>query len=191
MKTLKKLGVILVLALTVGFSAKAQSYTLAKESSSLLVEGTSTLHDWEEKAEKLGGTAQIVMEGNKLVEIKQLTFKVDVESLKSEHSGMDSNTYKALDSKTYPEITYELTKINSTKPGKNGIVLSTTGKLTIKGVSKTITMDVDVMEGSVVFAGETTFKMSEYGVEPPTALMGTIKTGDEVTIKFKVKYVKQ
>jgi len=26
--------------------------------------------------------------------------------------------------------------------------------------------------------------MTHYGVEPPTALMGTIKTGEEVTINF-------
>lgn len=179
------------MALAIGITAKAQTYMLVESNSSVIVEGTSTLHDWEEKAEKLSGTAQMVVEGNKLVEIKQLTFIVDVEGLKSEHSGMDNNTYKALDSKTYPNITYKLTKINSTKPGKNGIVLSTTGKLTIKETTKTINMDVDVMEGSVVFAGETTFNMSDYGVEPPTALMGTIKTGDEITIKFKVKYVKK
>lgn len=190
MKNKITLGVILI-AFLFGFSAKAQTYTLSNENSSLVVEGTSTLHDWEENAEKLSGTALIAMEGHKLVEIKQLTFAVDVESLKSEHIGMDSNTYKALDSKTYPKITYELSKISGTKPGKSGIVLSTIGELTIKGSTKTINMDVEVMEGSVVFAGQTTFNMSDYGVKPPTALMGTIKTGDEVTIKFKVKYVKK
>ena len=190
MKNHIKLGAIF-LALVLGINAKAQMYKLDPSNSTLLVEGTSTLHDWEENAEKLSGSAQMIVEANKLVEIKQLTFKVDVEGLKSEHSGMDTNTYNALNSKKYPEITYELTKINSTKPGEKGIVLSTTGQLTIAGSTKNINMDVEVMEGSVVFAGETTFKMSEYGVEPPTALMGTIKTGDELTIKFKVKYVKK
>lgn len=185
-----KLGTILLMVLTIGFGAKAQTFQLASESSKLVVEGTSTLHDWEEQANKLKGSAQIVLDGNKLVEIKQLTFKVEVEGLKSEHSGMDSNTYKALESNKYPEITYELTKINSTKPSDKGIALSTTGKLTIKGTTKVINMDVIASEGSVNFSGETTFKMSDYGVEPPTALMGTIKTGDEVTIKFNVKYKK-
>ena len=35
--------------------------------------------------------------------------------------------------------------------------------------------------------GEKSIKMTSYGVEPPTALLGTIKTGDDLTIKFNIK----
>ena len=42
-----------------------------------------------------------------------------------------------------------------------------------------------VAPNMVSLEGEKTFNMTDYGIEPPTALFGTITTGDEVTIKFK------
>ena len=43
------------------------------------------------------------------------------------------------------------------------------------------TKDVD---GSVQVTGSVSMKMSEFGIEPPTAMFGTLTTGDEVTIEF-------
>jgi len=34
--------------------------------------------------------------------------------------------------------------------------------------------------------GSYKFKMSSFGIDPPRAMLGTIRTGDEVTIKFKI-----
>ena len=43
-------------------------------------------------------------------------------------------------------------------------------------------------DGSVQFIGSVTFNMTNFNIDPPTAVMGTIKTGDEITIKFQVIY---
>jgi hypothetical protein len=32
--------------------------------------------------------------------------------------------------------------------------------------------------------------MTDFKIDPPTALMGTMKTGDEITISFNVKLAK-
>jgi hypothetical protein len=49
---------------------------------------------------------------------------------------------------------------------------------------------VQVTNNNVTFTGKKTIKMTEFEVEPPTALLGTIKTGDEVTISFNSKFNK-
>ena len=53
-------------------------------------------------------------------------------------------------------------------------------------------MDVnyEIYSNIIVFRGELTLKMSDYEISPPTALMGTIKTGDEVTIRFSIPFQK-
>ena len=38
--------------------------------------------------------------------------------------------------------------------------------------------------GDVQITFSKTFKMSQWKMEPPTAMMGTIKVGDEVTVNF-------
>ena len=39
------------------------------------------------------------------------------------------------------------------------------------------------------FTGSIKIVMSDYGIEPPVAMFGTLKTGDEVTIDFELKFV--
>jgi hypothetical protein len=34
------------------------------------------------------------------------------------------------------------------------------------------------------FKGSKQFKMTEYGVKPPTLMLGTMKVGDPVTVSF-------
>lgn len=62
----------------------------------IVINGTSTLHDWDMKSSK--GTADVNFEfaGDKLTGISGLNFNMPAESLKSEHSMMDKNAYKAL-----------------------------------------------------------------------------------------------
>jgi len=165
-----------------------QKYTLNKQSSSLEVLGTSTLHDWEIEAEEMDGTAAISLENG--LDVSDLTFKVVVKSLKSGKSGMDKNTWSALEYKDHPNISYKLTNVEGVTSAGSTYKLSTTGKLTIAGTSKTVKIPVEakVNSGQVNFNGEIDFKMTDFEVDPPTALMGTIKTGDEITIKFNVNY---
>jgi polyisoprenoid-binding protein YceI len=39
---------------------------------------------------------------------------------------------------------------------------------------------------SITFNGSKKIKMTDFGISPPTALMGTMTTGDEVEVIFQV-----
>jgi hypothetical protein len=43
-----------------------------------------------------------------------------------------------------------------------------------------------VADGSISFAGSKKLKMTDYKIKPPTALLGSLTTGDEVEIVFQV-----
>ena len=40
--------------------------------------------------------------------------------------------------------------------------------------------------GDVEISGSKKLKMTDYNIDPPTALMGTMTTGDEVEIEFRI-----
>lgn len=190
MKTLKHLTVVF-LAIFGLTQVSAQELKLNNNSSSVTVFGTSNVHDWDVKAEKKSGAASVAIEDGKLSAINKLTFVVEVESLKSGKSGMDKNTYKALNSDKHKNITFTSTRVNSiAASGSNQYKVDMTGNLVINGTSKQIPLNViaTISGNTVALKGNYTINMNHYKVTPPTALMGTIKTGDTVKVEFEVKY---
>ena len=169
----------------------AQESKLNLTESKLTIFGTSNVHDWDIVAHAMSGKATFTIEANILEEVKYLDFSVETEQLLSGRSGMDGNTFKALNSKKYKTINYRLTKVlKITKTAPNTYSIETHGDLTIAGATKNITqVFTAVVSGKkVILSGKTKITMMQYKVTPPTALFGTIKTGPDVTIDFKVTY---
>jgi len=188
-KQLKFILIGLFLFTTTNFIAQESKLNLAE--SKLTVFGTSNLHDWDIVAKAMAGKAIFILESNVLIDIKSLDFSVESEQLLSGKSGMDSNTFKALNSKKYKTINYKFTKIvKITKESANTYTIEAQGDLTVSGTTKNITqVFTAVVSGKkVVLSGKTKITMTQYKIVPPTALFGTIKTGPEVTIDFKVTY---
>jgi polyisoprenoid-binding protein YceI len=154
----------------------------------MTVLGTSTLHDWESDVEEMSGTMSLTTDGNLLKELGELTMTIVVKSIKSDKSGMDKDTYTALNEKEFPNITYKLLSVQST----NDTNVRTDGELTIAGTSKSKELITQyVVEGkSISFNGAITFNMTEFNIDPPKALFGMIKAGDEVTIQYDVIFIK-
>ena len=188
---MKKLVLIIFIISVIAPRIVAQKYTLSSKESKLEVLGTSTLHDWEEVAEEMTGDAVINLDNEQMV-IESLKFKVPVKALKSDHGAMDKNTYEALKSSKHPNIYFELKEVMSIEKKGQEFTLKTSGNLTIAGVTKNIEMTVSSrpIGNTISFSGKIDFKMTDFKVDPPTALLGTVKTGDDITIQFNVKYNK-
>jgi polyisoprenoid-binding protein YceI len=174
--------------LLIPFALSSQTYKLSGSEGEVMVTGTSTLHDWEEIAEKKSGSIGLDVSGE-LPTITALKFAVESESLKSGKSGMDKNTYKALDTDKHKEIVYQMTSVKSiskiTSPANTYKVVAT-GNLTIAGHTNKVDLpfNLTVNGSKVTLDGKYGMKMTSFGIEPPKALMGTIKTGDEIEIHY-------
>ncbi|HSU51549.1 MAG TPA: YceI family protein [Segetibacter sp.] len=166
---------------------------LKSQSTSVQIAGSSSLHDWTEKSDKGTAEAIFTFTGDKISGVSALTFTVPAKSLKSEHTMMDNNTYKALNADKNPNITYVATSANVTSVDANTYNIKSVGKLTIAGTTNETEVVATAKvnsDKSITITGSKKFKMSEYGVKPPTAMFGTIKTGDPLTISYDVKFVK-
>jgi len=156
--------------------------------------GTSTFHDWEMDAKKGTGEAQFVFKSvneSELTSLKSLTFTLEVKDLKSDNKGLDKNAYKALKTDEYKNIHYKLTS-SAQSPEKGGYLLKTKGKLTVAGVTNDIVMDIHIVmneTGAITCKGAYKLNMTDYDVEPPSFMMGVMKTGDTATLDFEVKYI--
>jgi polyisoprenoid-binding protein YceI len=174
----------LVLSAGVNGQTKYQSAGGVK----LVIEGTSNIHDWDLKSEK--GTCSAVFEVNNAgapTGLSTLTFTVPAESLKSDHKAMDKNTYKALGTDKYASISFTTGSAVIKPAGGNNYLLTAKGKLTISGVTKDVQLTATgVMnpDKSITYSGAYQLKMTDFNVAPPTAVFGTIKTGNQITVKF-------
>lgn len=193
MKTQQKVLTWIAALFMIGFAGlnvvKAQT-NYQNTTGKVVVKGTSTLHDWEMASEKGQTKATFTLNGDQLTGITALHFNVLAESLKSDKSGLDKNAYKALNTEKHKNITFTLTNGSVNSAGGNKYKISATGNLNINGKAKKVTLNADGVlqsDNSLTVSGSTKFKMSEFDVKAPVLMMGSIKTGDEVTIEFQVK----
>ena len=196
MNTKKNLWVVVGSFLMMVFSTQniwSQTFNINNSASKVVVAGTSNIHDWEMTGNDFQGILKAELADGQLVKIDQLHFAVVAESLKSGKGGMDKNTYKALKTDDNKRITYQLQKVNNIDCVSNSSCkVTTTGYLTIAGTKKQVEVvfDAKVAGDKIVLTGEKKIKMTDFQVDPPTAMFGTITTGDEVNVKFNITYLK-
>jgi polyisoprenoid-binding protein YceI len=191
MKRLK--NIVLLGFMLVSFLCSAQdSYVLANDYTVKIL-GTSNLHNWDETVGTISGYGVVNWNSDGSFDVDAIKMVMDVNSIKGESSIMNNKTYKALKADTNPKITFTLrAPVKAVKADPGGTMVSATGTLTIAGITKTINMKVTIIsltKGKLIMQGSQVIKMTDYGIIPPTALFGTLKTGDEITLDFKTTFL--
>jgi len=82
------------------------------------------------------------------------------------------------------------TVLNVNVPVKS-ISVTIGGTLAMAGTSKTVTLEAngkEVKPGTYTFEGSLPIKMSDYNMKAPTAMLGVMKVGDQVTVKYNVTF---
>lgn len=178
----------IALLVFIGGVAAADRYTPAT-GSFVRIEGTSTLHDWKMEGTTIQGTitAPPIEQWTNGTKQSEVSVAIPVTSIKSEHAKMDKLMAEALKAGANPTIRYELTSATLANPGAS-FLLDTRGKLTIAGVTRDVAMQITGAPdsgGKYALTGQLPIRMSDYGIKPPTAMMGTIKTGNDVKVTFR------
>jgi len=175
--------------------AQSSTYTISSSKvNAMKLSGTSTLHDWEMNTGSFSGGAQFVVgdgEAQAIDALSALTFTLPVRNLESDKNGLDKNAYKALKANKYENIVYKLAsaKVIPDKAGNH--LVKTNGNLTVAGVMREVSMDVHCYinkDASIRCSGSEKLKMTDYGVEPPTFLLGAMTTGDAITLDFTLVF---
>lgn len=160
--------------------ALPKNLTLAKESR-LWLEGTSTVRSFKCSATKLDMNVLAEPEESPATMVKTASLTVPVAQLDCGNKTMNEHMRKALKAEANPQISWKLTSYQV--DGSNVVI---TGKLTIAGKENPIELrgTGTAENGTIRFKGSKQFKMTEYGVKPPSLMLGTMKVGDAVTVSF-------
>jgi len=181
--------------LSAGITAVKAQTSLHSKNMDMKLTGTSNLHDWEMNAGHGTSNATFLIDKKgKVVSMSRLAFSFPAKNLKSNHTAMDKNTYKALRTDKNPNISFVGTSSSIKSTGGNNYTLSCDGKMTIAGKTKATNLVAtgiyNPATGSFAITGVKKMKMTDYDVTPPTAVMGTIKTGDDIILSYNVKLIR-
>jgi polyisoprenoid-binding protein YceI len=157
----------------------------------IIIKGTSNLHDWKMEVEDINGNMDADIKDNKIESINSLTLNVNVNSIKSGKSLMDKKAYYALKSELYPEIHFSLSGISDIIINNKGQLVTANGILSIAGIKKSIQIKAigsTYNNGDLGFTGSKSLKMSDFNIMPPTAIFGTLKTGDSIVVEFDINF---
>lgn len=164
--------------------------------SELTFEGTSTLHAFHCKTTKLEVTVNVdptYMEArlSKLNRpLKTVDVVIPVKSLSCGNEGLEKNMFKTLKADKYPEIRYQLSTYQIAGAATDdAMTLQAVGTLTIAGQEKTIEMLVKTSrgtDGNAIATGTQSVLMTDFGIKPPVFMLGTLKTGNKITVSFKL-----
>lgn len=197
MKTWKTLGVcalcLFVLLISTADLRAQQTYSLA-ETAEVRISGTSTLRDWTVRGKELTGQLTFTPNGKGkggAGTIVSAEIALPVASILSERGAtMDNKVHQALKGDEHPIIRFELRKPVELRPDRAEYKVTADGVLSIAGVSRAFTFDMVLSrkDGIWTFSGKKAAKMSDFDVEPPSAMFGQIVTDNEIEIELSLVF---
>jgi hypothetical protein len=173
----------------------AEPPALVLTSSRITIAGTSNIHAYSatttaarlvrsQVAAPSGPSFWDVAVAPGALEVFELT--VPAATLASGKDGLDKNMHKALKTDEHPEITFKLLRFESRPAPATGS--RAVGVLRVAGVDRQVTIDITTerKDAALIVKGTLALLMTDFGIAPPKAMMGMLKTDPKVTITFEV-----
>ena len=173
-------------------TAQGAPAPLAISSARVSLDGTSNVHDFTAAtttvrlvaAEVAGNPgedllAHVLTPGA----LTRLDVAIPAATLRSVKGDIDGNMHKALKVKEFAEIQFRLRALEAEAGGYRAA-----GSLTIAGVEREISFPVQVQrtDAALAVTGSTDLLMTDYGINPPRAMLGVLKTNPKVTIHLEL-----
>ena len=158
----------------------------------MTIEGTSTVRDWKCEVtpdvrvtfSPAGPEALLAKEKS----VETVDVRVAVARIDCGNGTMDGHLRKALKAAEHPEIIYTLSTYELADAAE-GKAVTVQGQLTIAGSVQPATLVLTLIEdesGVLRARGRHEIVMPEFGVKPPSLMLGTMKVGKSVQVVFDV-----
>lgn len=197
-KTLVTLSALMAAAASTAAAQSASAIRLRLDPvSEVTLEGTSSLHAFHCKTNKINAYVDVdpsyAKDLTKIARpIVSVKIVIAVRTLTCGNGQMDKNMYSTLNVDQNPVIKYTLSgyDILDGSASPTAFVAKTTGTLTISGQDKVIDMKISaerLSDGKATAQAEQAILMTDFGINPPSFMFGTLKVGNEIKVKFNLK----
>jgi polyisoprenoid-binding protein YceI len=114
--------------------------------------------------------------------------QIETKKLDCGNRGMNRDMHQTLKADAHPYISIRLQEVRF-RPAPNGGLGTLTAKaaLTVTGQTRTVQMQVKTQQSAdnnYRFISAVSMKMTDFGITPPTALLGLVKVDDQIDIHF-------
>jgi polyisoprenoid-binding protein YceI len=197
-----RLGAQLMMAATLATGAVAQEAApagrgIVLKTARLSLDGKSTLHAFQsattmvEVRSALGPALGSDRDWPAVLRpeaVKSFEVRIPVKSLKSDKDGLDKNMYKALKADQHPAITFQVRRYEVGAIGDGLVSIKVAGVLSVAGVEREteLTLQTRATEEGLSVTGEKELLMTDFGINPPKFMLGTLKTDNRVVIRFSL-----
>ena len=162
--------------------------------SRLWVAGTSTVRSFQCQAGAFDAkvvsndpnAVASVLAGEKAVSTVEVT--VPAEKLDCRNGTMNEHMRKAIKAKEFPTIVFRATTYDLAQAG-DSVSVALSGSLTLGGVDRPIVVKAIGKagpDGTLVVSGSREVRMTEFGLKPPSLMLGTMKVDEKITVGFDV-----
>lgn len=183
-----KFMLVLMLGLFIG-NVNSQVVYTPEPDSRLWIEGRSNVNQFECRADSYSGDATIYDEGN-VNEQTEMNLEIEVAGFDCGRDRMNRDFRNALKASSFPKIIFRFGEVLNMQPladDDNTIRFNVMGYLTVAGVTQQITFDMlgyFLSDERIRAVGSKQIKMTDYEVEPPSAMLGLVKAENELTVHF-------
>lgn len=165
----------------------AQDISIDTEESRLWIEGSSNVNNFRCNAGRYRGQVEPPTSDTTV----KVEVDVAVEGLDCGKRRMNRDLYETLRSKSHPQISFQYVSTESMTylDETDRYELIVNGRLTVAGHTNDIQfpLDAEVLEDGMIRAtGKTDLKMTDYNVEPPSALLGLVRVDNELIVHFEL-----
>lgn len=197
MFTQKIISLLAVLLLTAGATIGQDMQLNIQDSPNMHLYGEANIKSWDAAITEVNGTLTLQDIENITAEtlspeaFQNLTLTIPVEEIEAESGGLTSNIHKYLKGDDYPNITFDLNNVTDITEQEDGsFLISGSGVISAAGAENTVEMQVtaNLVNDGIQFTGEQELLMTDFGIDPPTAVFGTIRSRDEIRIEFDVSF---
>jgi len=188
--TVRALTVLSLLPAAIALSPGAVAIDV-QPGSRLWINGSSTVRSFECAAasfdtniQSAPGTVAALASGEKVVTAVEVT--IPAAQLDCKNGTMNEHMLKALKAKANPNIVFNLASYDLV-PQNDGLRITLNGQLTLGGVTKPVTIVTTgkpEADGTLRVAGTHEVRMTEFGLKPPSLMLGTMKVDEKVKVSF-------
>ena len=197
MWTRPPLTIALVAFLAMTAHAQSVAELAVGDDSQVWIEGTTNISSWSCSATAVDATIAVEVAFREDPDfpryLKSVQVRVPVSALRCGHAPMERSLRHALKADDAVGARYITATFEAVRDGSdaaNALVVNTVGALAIAGRENAVKMDVGttrLADGTIEARGTVPILMSDFGIEPPTALFGAVRAANRVVVKFAMR----